>query len=76
MSLPDFDDFLGSLDPDELARELSKASELRVIEYDAASTEKMIESVWAQAVDSSVRFTLAYLRLYHEWLRANLQPDE
>ena len=78
MKLAEFDDFLASLDPDRFSRLRHKAAygTADLVEIppqdDPAYTDAMIALMHAEA-STVITGVQVYLRMYHEWLSAQLE---
>lgn len=79
MELPEFDEFLASLDKETFEREMSRGTSVNIIDInllEPGNIQKLIELIYHQSVKSAVNFSLNYLRLYHEWLRSRLEEQQ
>lgn len=72
--VPSFDDFLASLDVDEVEREMDRLLPLHIIRGEnLTETESKLASViYQKAFSDSVKVSLLYLRKYHEWLQEQI----
>lgn len=70
MSIPSFDDFLSSLDENEMTEIINKNQEPQIVwcEGLSANEKAMFNLVYNKAVQQSLRVFLLYLHRYHEWL--------
>ena len=62
-----FDDFILSLDNDEISDFLAQVQPPELVESDSASIGKLIETIYYQAVNVSSQLMLFFLKKYHEW---------
>lgn len=75
MQLPDFSEFLASVDVDEMAREYNKLNELRIIQFrpdDPKAVSAAIQMLYQKAMENSAQITMMTLQAYHDWLQKEL----
>lgn len=75
MDLPDFNEFLESLDPDEMGSKIDQLIPLRLIEFninDQKAFKNVLSMLYQQAAKDSVQISLLYLQAYHKWLQQYL----
>lgn len=75
MSLPDFSEFVSSVDVEVLKAEFAKEMP-HIVQFDLqdpASSEKAIELLMQESAKTAAKISIAYLHAYHEWLRLQLQ---
>ena len=73
--IPDFDEFMASLDPDETLRALAEINGDHVYQFNSNDPQNwatFAKELHQQAIVAANRFTVFYLRQYHEWLREHL----
>lgn len=77
MILPDFSEFVSSVDIKKLKAEFEKATPCHIIQFDlsdTASVEKALALCMQEAAATAARISFSYLRAYHEWLQLQLRP--
>lgn len=67
-----FDDFLGSIDEEEMGNRIEMMCPPEVIQWDADSMPTFIQHIHMKCITESVNVSLLYLRKYHEWLEGQL----
>lgn len=69
-----FDNFLDSIDEEEMAEQIEKICPLEVIQWDGdpESVNTLIQLIYKKGLIKSVDISLLYLRKYHEWLEGFL----
>lgn len=73
MQLPDFQDFLDSINQAALQAVVEESVETRIIQtgnlLNKENFSALMSEVIRQSVDASTSISLIYLRTYHEWLQ-------
>lgn len=76
MSIPGFDEFLASVDWNELNARLAAGTPMKLLQIRADTFNQqqisVVEEIYRQAVRTANDLSLLNLRIYHEWLMSNL----
>jgi len=75
MNLPEFSEFLQSIDIDEMGRRINEEIPMQILHFqsnDIKAIENAAKLLYQKAVDSSVGISLLYLQAYHEWLQKQI----
>ncbi len=81
MQLPNFQDFLDSINQTALQAVIEESVGIRIIQTDSLLNKEnfsaLMSEVIRQSVDASTSISLLYLRTYHEWLQRQFDqtPD-
>ena len=72
--LPSFDEFLLSIDNDEIGKEIDRLLPLHVIlsENLTEAESKLASFIYQKAVTDAAKVSLLYLRKYHDWLQEQI----
>lgn len=75
MELPDFDEFLASIDVDELKKKNARVVLPHVLQFsmgDPQAIRNALAIIYQDAVQNSVSYMKVYLAEYHAWLSKQL----
>lgn len=75
MSLPDFSEFLDSVDYDKLQKTIADSIGSRIIftgKMSKENFEAMLSEMMYQSIGASKEVFISYLQEYHEWLQKQL----
>ena len=75
MSLPDFSEFLASVDIDEVAAQYNSLNEFRIIQFEANDTKSIAavaNMLYQKAVSDAAQISMMTLQRSHEWLQKEL----
>ena len=75
MNLPDFNEFINSMDEDEMERLIEALAPMHIIQFnsdDLASFQTAMTMLHQETLTTAVKINFLYLRKYHEWLQENL----
>ena len=76
MSLPSFDQFLDSIDKEEVVKKINELNKLEFISVDDIRDPKNLESLIPMLMQRSAalgtKVSLIYLEEYHRWLSEQL----
>lgn len=70
MNIPDFSDFLASIDIDDLAKRYYQRTKTHLIRFNPQDKEAFgsaLSMIYQEAVSTSLEF----LEIYHAWLQSN-----
>lgn len=74
VDLPDFNEFLDSMDEDEMGREIESLAPMHIIQFpqnDPVAFQNAMNMLHRETMTRSVKISLLFLRKYHEWLQEN-----
>ena len=75
MMIPDFSEFLASIDVEEMGRRMGQVRPLEIIQFDANDLESAKAAavlLYQRAVEDASKITLLQLEAYHEWIQKQL----
>lgn len=75
VDLPDFNEFLESMDTAEMGHAIEELAPMHIIQFNAddhAAFQNAMDMLHQETLLRAVKINLLYLRKYHEWLQENL----
>ena len=76
MYIPDFSEFVQSVDIEKIGKEIDAMNPPHIIQFDSndkQALENAITLIYQQAVSSAVKISMLNLQSYHEWLQKQLE---
>lgn len=73
--LPDFSEFIASMDENEIGQAIEALAPMHIIQFpadDPVAFQNAMDMLHQETLVRAVKINLLYLQKYHEWLQENL----